>query len=345
MRRVLRHPQWVCALAGVLICSSLSAAPGGPDDGGPPQMQTTDIAGRIESLNLNTQRGELDGLILNVNGTRVQVNLPESVVDVIAKAIAVGDVVQATVTAEGGPGRGGPGGRGGRGPEPDGRGPPPGLAEQPADHPVYRAISFRDAHGKFYVAQDRGPGGEEAMYGGRVKALNYDHRGAINGLQLLNGDLIKLPPNSAAGTVRPGDEVSVTGNMRTMAGGEHLIDAKTLNGADLRPPPGGRGGRGPDADGRGPDPAGRGRGPDGAGRGGRDGRGPGVDADDDPPEPNEGPPPPPSEGPPEPEEGPPPPPMEEPFRPQYTPAMPEPPEDFGPPPPLPGPPEEDDDAF
>ena len=93
MRRTIRRPQWVCALtAACLMGTAAVAAPGDPDEDGPPAPQKTDIAGRIESFNLNTQRGELDGLILFANGTRVQLNLPESIADEVAKAVAVGDI-------------------------------------------------------------------------------------------------------------------------------------------------------------------------------------------------------------------------------------------------------------
>src|SRR4051794_33661268 len=97
----MRQSQWSCALAVCLLCSATFAATGDPDEDGPSAPQTADIAGRVEALNLNMQRGELDGVILFVNGNRVQVNLPESMVDAIAKSVAVGDIVQATVTPEG----------------------------------------------------------------------------------------------------------------------------------------------------------------------------------------------------------------------------------------------------
>jgi hypothetical protein len=281
------------------------AARGGPgaDPGPAPEAaDPVDLAGKVESLNLNNQRGSLDGLILVADGQRVQVNLADNQADTIAKTVAVGDQVKVTAIADNGPGRGGldRGGPGGGG---------------AADHPVYRMVSLTDAHGQVYTAMEGpGRGGEAAgtSVTDVIRAFNYDHRGTVNGLQLAKGDLVRLPGNVMDTlTVKPGDQVSVEGPSRAMASGTgNIIEARTLNGADLHPAPAARGDRG------GPDPAGRGEpagregrgdlGPQGEPGPGPDGGPPMGPADNGPPPDMGGPPPPPDDmgPPPPPDEGP-----------------------------------------
>src|SRR4051812_10151252 len=121
----MKTPLPLCARAVLITClaavgSVSAAAPGGPPGG----QQPMTVVGRVEGFNLQEQRGTLDGLILNSNGVRIQVNLPEAIVDAVAKSVFPGDIVQATILPEGG-GRGGPGHGGRGGPPDDGRGGPP----------------------------------------------------------------------------------------------------------------------------------------------------------------------------------------------------------------------------
>jgi len=183
-----------------------------------------------------------------------------------------------------GPGRDGPrGGRRGQGPDgpSPGRGPRGGGPNGPdqdfqpdgpqqSNHPIYQLISLKDSRG----AEFRGPQRQPISVESTLKALNYGQRGAVNGLQLANGDFVRLNPQGANDLhLAPNAKVAVKGMSLALPDGSHTIDPETINGqpAQLGPPQGppndfqnGPDNQRPnDRPNAGPNRGGPGRGPDG----------------------------------------------------------------------------------
>lgn len=265
----VRQVAWVCA--AVLLAAGRAAA----QEGGDPVT----VKGKVVSLNRGGN-GSVEGIVVDGGRGVVQVNMPPEMAGAVMKTVAVGDVVE-VVGRKGGPGgrgRGGPRGDGG----PGGRGGPAGRGEVKPEHEVYELVQLTDAKGKQYV--NEGPGGRERVtVDGIVAAFNYNREGVTDGLQLENGDLVRLGPAGVGIAIRVGQRIVVEGTVRAIPTGGRMIEPATINGVEVKrePGPGGPGGRG-----------GRGGGP-----GAEDGPPPPPDRGPPPPPPDDGgPPPPPDDG-------------------------------------------------
>lgn len=182
------------------------------------------ITGTVTSVNF-APKGEVDGLLLDVGGKVVQLNLsPEHAV---GAAALVGKSVEATVSPE------------------------PKVADHPkGDHPVHKLVSFAGGNGKLEPGHSLKPhepghghppekpkhdeGGEAVEVSGKVARINFAKHGEANGVVLDGGDFLHLKPHGmkAAG-LEVGHTVTAKGKSRPGATGNRAIDAETVNGAEL----------------------------------------------------------------------------------------------------------------
>lgn len=190
----------------------------------------------ILSINLSPL-GVPEGIVAKSRFDVAQINFPMEFGEAVGKAVAVGDIVEVTVAPDGGNLQGGPGGAGG-GPGaggPGGGGPggggPGGI--MPA-HPVLRLVALKTADGKLHGMPV--PTHPEARVQGTIKALNYDRRGVVNGLQLETGDLVRLPPRAAQEWV-VGAQVTAEGAGFAMPNGKLSVQAQRVNGQEVVPGP------------------------------------------------------------------------------------------------------------
>jgi hypothetical protein len=243
----------VSAVLAVATPVGAATASGTAPTGATAGATTAPLKGKILSFNYGG-RGEVQGFMLGGGDKPVQINLPNEMGDAL-KALHAGDAVEVTPRTEAGRGEPGPAGRGEPGPA--GRGP-----QEAADHEVYEAAALTDAQGHTYARP--GPGEhaarEQVKVESTLKAFNYDHRGMPDGLQLANGDLVRLGGAASKLKLTANQAIAVEGDAETLASGVRLIHATKLNGEALNdapppPPPGGepRGRRGGGAGGPGGD--------------------------------------------------------------------------------------------
>jgi len=183
------------------------------------------LLGIVKDLNF-APKGEVDGLILDVGGATVQVNLPPDRASGASEL--VGQTVELTV------------------------GPEPKAAEHPkGDHPVRKLIAFEGDHARSpdhgrkppleKPKHEHGPG-ESAEVSGTVRRLNFAKHGEANGVVLDGGDFAHLKPDGMrrAG-LKVGQEVTARGKSKpvpTEAGGgtgARAIEAEVVNGLELGP--------------------------------------------------------------------------------------------------------------
>ncbi|HVX84324.1 MAG TPA: hypothetical protein VH253_05865 [Phycisphaerae bacterium] len=196
------------------------------------------VKGRVVSFNRGPN-GSAEGVVIAPPGDQpvVQFNLPPDLGIRIMQTVSVGDIVQAVgSTRPAGRGRGPGPGRGPADAGPAGRDAPAGRAPKAADHAVYELFSLTDSRGNQYAHE--GPAAHQPITSdGVVTAINYNHDGAADGLQLNNGDLVKVDPDRVPIILNIGDHIIVQGDARPLAGGGRLIEPTTLNGASVQPAP------------------------------------------------------------------------------------------------------------
>jgi len=175
------------------------------------------LHGIVKELNF-APKGEVDGLLLDVGGKTVQVNLPPDKAAHVAGM--VGQTVGVTV------------------------GPEPKAAEHPkGEHPVHKLIAFQGEQGRA-PGGDRGHKpphaghghGEPAEVTGTVKRLNYAKHGEANGVVLDGGDFVHLKPDGMKKVgLKVGQQVTAKGKGTPSPTGGRAIDADVVNGVEIGP--------------------------------------------------------------------------------------------------------------
>jgi hypothetical protein len=184
-------------------------------------LEEKTVSGTVKELNF-APKGEIDGLILDVEGESVQVNVPPDQAASIAGL--VGQEVALKV------------------------GPEPKVADHPKGaHPVHKLIAFQGHHAhvaggepgpkKPKPKDDHGHGhGEPAEVRGTVKRLNYAKHGEANGVVLDDGDFLHLKPDGMkkAG-LKVGQQVSAKGHAKPSRSGGRAIEVEVVNGLAVGP--------------------------------------------------------------------------------------------------------------
>jgi len=200
--------------------------------------QITTLQCRVVSFNYGG-RGSVEGFIADAASQTIQVNAPNEMHDAL-RTLHVGDKIDIAITPQGGPGgpdRGGPGG------------------EDRPDHSVAELVRLRNAQGQVFnsPAPPDSSQRQHVSEQSTIAALNYDHRGVPDGVQLANGDMVHIGRGGNI-SFSPRQPIAVEGFAEPMADGGRLIHAQSINGQAVQEGPG-RGGPGggpggsPDADG------------------------------------------------------------------------------------------------
>jgi hypothetical protein len=225
-----KMPLMAAVLFGLSV-TSLHAAEGPGDKGGPPRGESTQVSGIVQSYNLD-RRGSINGLIIKDGDQLAQLNVPPDQATALKAAAPVGQKIEATAMTE----------------------------RSDADHAVYRVQSLKGADGKELKIDDPGEG-KPMHVEGTVKSLNYSPRGDADGAILDTGDFVQMGPGAARdAALAVGQKLSVDGNTRPMSDGHNIINPTSVNGNEVAPPAPPMGNGGP---GGGPD-----HGPGGGGPGG-----------------------------------------------------------------------------
>ncbi len=174
------------------------------------------LRGTVRAFNF-APKGEIDGLLLDVDGQVVQVNIPPDRAEGAEQM--VGHAVELRV------------------------GPEPKVAEHPkGDHPVHKFLAFQgespSAGAEPKPGPERGHEGhghaEPVEVRGRVERLNYAKHGEANGVVLDTGDFVHLKPDGMkAAALEVGHEVSASGKPTPSRSGRRAIEARVVNGLEL----------------------------------------------------------------------------------------------------------------
>jgi hypothetical protein len=99
-----------------------------------------------------------------------------------------------------------------------------------ADHTVYTLVTLTGADGKALIFA--GPGEKETLrVHGVVKRINYSRHGEANGVILDSGDFVHVKPEAMKrADLKVGDEVTAEGTAGMMPLGQHVVEAKSING-------------------------------------------------------------------------------------------------------------------
>ena len=185
---------------------------------GQTQDRHENLRGTVKAVNF-APKGEVDGMILDVGGGVVQVNVPPDQAGHVAGL--VGKDIEVTV------------------------GPEPKVAEHPkGGHPVHKLVAFggENQHGQAAGHKPHPPGhkphppghAEPAEVSGKVARLNYAKHGEANGVVLDSGDFIHLKPDGMkkAG-LQVGHEVTAKGKATPTQAGAKAVEAEIINGVGL----------------------------------------------------------------------------------------------------------------
>ena len=184
------------------------------------------VQGTVKAINF-APKGEVDGMLLEVGGKVVQVNIGHDQGEGLAGLI--GQPIGLTV------------------------GPEPAVAKHgKGEHPVHKFIAFRGEGGPkpgpagdgpkppgHGPKHDHGHGhGEPAEVKGTVARLNYAKHGEANGVVLDGGEFVHLKPDGMklAG-LAVGQAVSARGKATPRHDGGRAIEAEVVNGVDLKKKP------------------------------------------------------------------------------------------------------------
>jgi hypothetical protein len=174
------------------------------------------LRGTVKALNF-APKGEFDGLLLDVEGETVQVNISPDRAGGIADM--VGRVIGVTV------------------------GPEPKVADHPkGEHRVHKLIAFDGEHDQGAAGHVHKPrplhhgDDKPAELTGKVERLNYAKHGESNGVILDGGEFIHLKPDGMKKTgLKVGQQVTVRGKRKPSQSGSWAVEAEIVNGAGLGP--------------------------------------------------------------------------------------------------------------
>jgi hypothetical protein len=169
------------------------------------------IRGIVRGLNF-APRGEVEGLLLDVDGATVQVNFPRDRAD--AAAQLVGREVAIDV------------------------GPEPAASRHPqGDHPVHQFLELREGGDAVRIGLEAHDGREPIAVRGTIARLNYAKHGEPNGVVLDSGDFIHLKPEGMKQVgLRVGQEVEVKGRGAIPAPRAAAVEADVVNGVEITRP-------------------------------------------------------------------------------------------------------------
>ena len=171
------------------------------------------LKGTVRAFNF-APKGEVDGLLIDVDGRVVQVNIPPE--KARGARQMVGLAVEMVI------------------------GPEPKVADHPkGDHPVHKFVAFAGespaAEPDHEPRPKHGPEHAEPVeVSGKVERLNYAKHGEANGVVLDTGDFVHLKPDGmkAAG-LRVGQEVTARGKATASESGKRAIEADVVNGEEI----------------------------------------------------------------------------------------------------------------
>ncbi len=156
------------------------------------------LKGTVRAFNF-APKGEVDGLLIDVDGRVVQVNIPPE--KARGARQMVGLAVEMVI------------------------GPEPKVADHPkGDHPVHKFVAFAG----------ESPAAEPDHEPRPKHGLNYAKHGEANGVVLDTGDFVHLKPDGmkAAG-LRVGQEVTARGKATASESGKRAIEADVVNGEEI----------------------------------------------------------------------------------------------------------------
>ena len=176
------------------------------------------MSGVVKTLNF-APKGEIDGVLIEVGGDLVQINIPHELGDHARTLIGQ----EITVRTK----------------------PEPKVEEHPAgDHPVFKLAAFLDRAGEaedFAARKQKPPPpghAEPVEVSGIVGRLNYAKHGEANGVVLDSGDFVHLKPDGMKkAALKIGEQVTARGKGSPLSTGGHAVDAETVNGIQVAPKP------------------------------------------------------------------------------------------------------------
>lgn len=176
------------------------------------------VTGIVKTLNF-APKGEIDGVMIEVGGDLVQINVPHEVDDHVRSLIGR----EVTVRTQ----------------------PEPKVDDHPSgDHPVFKLAAFLDHAGgaRDLAAQKRKP--PSAGHAGPVEVsgivvrLNYAKHDEANGVVLDTGDFVHLKPDGMKrAALKVGERVNAKGKGSPLSTGGHAVDADVCNGIQVAPKP------------------------------------------------------------------------------------------------------------
>jgi hypothetical protein len=147
-------------------------------------------------------KGELEGLLIEVDGAAVQLVLDPHEHDAAFERLVIGQ----TLTLEATPSK----------PSPKGE----------AAHPVFQLKALTAVDGKKPAAGTPA----RKLFKGRVELLNYAKHGEPNGVVLDSGDFIHLHPEGFRdAALKIGDTVAAEGDAEPKIGGGFVVEATRVN--------------------------------------------------------------------------------------------------------------------
>ena len=159
----------------------------------------------VEDFNFSP-KGGIEGVLLAVDGERVQVNFGKH--SHVAHVIAVGQEIEMTVEHD-------------------------SLCKDhaPGGHSVYRFVRLESADGEAHQHKNHEDTGVVTVTG-MVHRLNFTKHGEPNGVVLETGDFVHLKPDGMhRARLKIGQLVTAQGNTRPTWNGKLAIEAKTVKQA------------------------------------------------------------------------------------------------------------------
>ena len=165
------------------------------------------IHGTCQQL-LFSPKGSIEGALLKMKGSVVQVSVPPDKGAALAQVTGPGRQLRVLAVADRSP--------------------------KAADgaHPVFKFTSFADVAGQAIDGPDADPGPSTVK--GVVSAWHYARHGEPNGVILETGEFIHLRPHGmAAAGLDIGSKVNAVGELRLTVLGTRLLEARRVNRIEL----------------------------------------------------------------------------------------------------------------